>query len=687
MAEKSSKADAAYAEAIKRIEACLQAGTPPLDFDGQITQLNQEVDAAEAEQDWEKAAALQDRVEELENRYVPRLSVLGLTSLPPEIVLLTPPRTLDLSYNQFTTLPNEIFQLAPLRTLNLRHNELTKLPREIRDLTSLTELDLGHNDLTALPPEIGELTALRTLDLRHNRLTTLPSEIRHLTALTSLRLSFNQLTTLPPEIGHLTALTTLDLMGNQLTTLPPEIGYLTALTSLLLGRNQLTTLAPEISPLTALKKLLVTNNQLTTLPPEIRHLTALTSLRLSFNQLTTLPPEIGHLNALTTLALTGNQLTTLPPEIGQLTTLRELLLHDNPELEIPDPVLGPTLREIRRRTKPAARPQDILNFYFAQRNAAKTGTLRAVNEIKVMLVGRGGAGKTSLRRFFMGEPHDEHEKETPGISLDTFALHCKERDITVRLWDFAGQEITHALHQFFLTEGCIYLLVLDPRSNTEMQDAEYWLSLLKRYARSAPVVVALNRQDARQGGYDVDRRVLQERFPVIQSFTPTNCENRQGCEELRQRLSEAVESLKATEPPHLKVPETWRQIMEDCAGEAGRQHLTLDEFREICANRGEHNPAQQESLARLLHKLGAVLHFVDEPRLRDTAVLNPHWVTDGVYRLLRSKDRPNSDGTLTLAEAIEALPGEKEDEARFLLRLMERFEMCFPLDEEEGGKP
>ena len=127
--------------------------------------------------------------------------------------------------------------------------------------------------------------------------------------------------------------------------------------------------------------------------------------------------------------------------------------------------------------------------------------------------------------------------------------------------------------------------------------------------------------------------------------------------------------------------------MEDCAGEAGRQHLTLDEFREICANRGEHNPAQQESLARLLHKLGAVLHFVDEPRLRDTAVLNPHWVTDGVYRLLRSKDRPNSDGTLTLAEAIEALPGEKEDEARFLLRLMERFEMCFPLDEEEGGKP
>lgn len=77
---------------------------------------------------------------------------------------------------------------------------------------------------------------------------------------------------------------------------------------------------------------------------------------------------------------------------------------------------------------------------------------------------------------------------------------------------------------------------------------------------------------------------------------------------------------------------------------------------------------------------------MDEPRLRDTTVLNPHWVTDGVYRLLRFKDRPGSDGTLTLAEALEALPGEMEKPARFLLRLMERFEMCFPLDEEEGGK-
>src|SRR5439155_650963 len=260
--------------------------------------------------------------------------------------------------------------------------------------------------------------------------------------------------------------------------------------------------------------------------------------------LSTLPPEITQLANLTTLFLDNNQLSTLPPYIIQLANLTTLFLDNNTPTTLPD----------------------ILNFHVDQPPRAATEKLRAVNEIKVMLVGRGGAGKTSLRRFFMGEPHEKKEPETRGIALDSFRLGCAQGEMTVRLWDFAGQEITHALHQFFLTEGCVYVLVLDPRSNTEMQDAEYWLGLLKRYAGGAPVLVTLNRQDARQGGYDVDRRMLLERFPFVQSFTPTNCEKREGCAELKQRLCDAVESLTDTEPPKRKVPETWLRGMEDCGG-------------------------------------------------------------------------------------------------------------------------
>ncbi len=455
---------------------------------------------------------------------------------------------------------------------------------------------------------------------------------------------------------------------------------------------------------------------LKTLPPEVANLTFLRTLWLHKNQLKTVPPEIKNLVALTRLSLADNQLTILPPEIANITALKELYLHGNEALGMPESVLGPRMGQVYvigdRASEQPARPADILNFYFAQRHGAATGTLRRVDEIKVMLVGRGGAGKTSLRRFLLGEPHNFKEPETPGIALDTFPLRCGLREVSVRLWDFAGQEITHALHQFFLTEGCVYLLVLDPRSNTEMTDAEYWLCILRRYASGSPVIVVLNHQDARQGGYDVDRRRLEETFPAIRTFVRTNCEIREGCGELRKEVQKAIASLKETEPPHLKVPQAWLRVMRECFEEghrpedkrglfqkvlAGvshsttppkkRQYLTLEMFREICQRHGENQPDKQESLARLLHRLGAVLHFVDEPRLRDTAVLNPHWLTDGVYRLLRYKDRPQGDGTLSILEALQALPLESEAAARFLLRLMERFEMCFPVDEEDAAQP
>jgi internalin A len=370
-------------------------------------------------------------------------------------------------------------------------------------------------------------------------------------------------------------------------------------------------------------------------------------------------------------------LQSLPPELLELKRLDELYLHNNPSLDIPDSILGRT--DIQGGQ--AARARDILDFYFSRQLGAAAGTLRALNEIKVMLVGDGGAGKTSLRRFFTGQPHSDQETETLGIALDTFEL-TGDSPITVRLWDFAGQEITHALHQFFLTEGCVYVVVVEPRSDNEQRDAEKWLKLIQRYGRGAPAIVVLNKQDTRSGGYDVDRNLLRERYPFIRAFQATSCgKTRKGCDELLQSVRDVVSTMpEAT----LEVSRSWIAIKDACFSQgkdgSARQYLTLDEFRTLCEQQGETDQSKQDSLARILHNLGAVLHFADEPRLRDTTVLNPHWVTDGAYRLLRKKDGLQSNGLLTIQEAVEAVPGADEAAVRYLLQLMERFEMCFAVD-------
>ncbi len=610
--------------------------------------------------------------------------------------------SLGLTTEDLARLCPQIVTLTDLTKLDLSNNHLTTLPEAVGELTALTELNLSENQLKTLPEAVGKLTALTTLSLYINHLAAFPKVIGSLSTLTTLILAGNQLATLPETVGNLTALTTLELTSNQLTSLPEAVGNLTTITTLSLYSNQLACLPSSIGSLRKLQKLGVSHgNRIRHIPDELWELTELREIGFSGNGITELSSRIESLRDLKLLFLDDNQLSKLPRALRGLERLEALFLHGNDALGLPAEVLGPSWKE-SADGKLAARPADILNFYFESQAAKATGTLNPIHEIKVMLVGRGGAGKTSLRRFFLGQTHDPKEPETPGIALDKFTTLCNQEQITVHLWDFAGQEITHALHQFFLTQGSIYILVLDPRSNTEMADAFYWLDQLRRFAPGAPVLVALNRQDARQGGYDVGRDLLMERYPqVIKNFVKTNCSTRDGCTDLLVALTKIIAEQSPLELPWMAVPDSWLGVKGACeemrkpARGAGthatpgaarttvlKPKLTFSEFKDLCTAKGITDTDKQESLARILHKLGAVLHFVDDPRLRDTSVLNPHWVTDGVYRLLRAKDRPKSDGTLTLEEAAGVLEDKSKDSAAFLLRLMERFEMCYPLDEE-----
>jgi hypothetical protein len=106
----------------------------------------------------------------------------------------------------------------------------------------------------------------------------------------------------------------------------------------------------------------------------------------------------------------------------------------------------------------------------------------------------------------------------------------------------------------------------------------------------------------------------------------------------------------------------------------------------LCREEGIEDEQDQKVLLRLLHDLGAILHFEERwTPLRETMVLNPEWVTGGVYRILNDELlRTHQHGKLHRDILDDLLDPTKYPPERhpFLLRMMERFELCFPLDEE-----
>lgn len=403
-----------------------------------------------------------------------------LIPLLKNIYSLTTLETLNLSYNGLSNLPDGISKLANLKCLDLRGNGLIHLPVEFTNMVLLQDLNISYNALTSLPDSIGVLKDLRLVDFSGNRLTQIPESIGELTSLVSFNFNGNHLINLPVAIGKLINVESFDVSGNHLTSLPAEI-----------------------AKLLNLRRVRLSDNDLINLPHNFVNLTQLEVLDISNNRITALPQEIGKLSKLQVLHASNNQIVDLPTELAHLINLKELLLNGNP-LQIPP--------EIFERN---ATPEFIINYFFRHATSKK----RPINEVKVLLVGQGSVGKTSLVNRLVKNGFDLHENKTDGIEISRWKLQLQKsrpanrKKTRLNIWDFGGQEIMHATHQFFLTRRSLYLLVLDTRLGQEENRVEYWLKVIQSIGGDSPVLIVGNKAD--QHPLDIDRTGLQKNIRIL----------------------------------------------------------------------------------------------------------------------------------------------------------------------------
>lgn len=437
----------------------------------------------------------------------------------------------------------------------------------------------------------------------------------------------------------------LDLSHLGLSKLPPGIGQLTSLTTLSLAQNKLDSLPPEIGLLTQLEELYVGNNQLQTLPGEIAGLKFLKELDLSNNKLFTLPPEIGSLKSLKSLDVSNNRLINLPSELRDLVILKSINLVGNDKLEIPLEILGDSTKRGGYSSVKSSSPRTILDYFFSRQRRG-----RPLQEVKLLLVGRGESGKSSVSLRLRENWFESALKETPGIDIRPWKIVCAKGDVKAHLWDFAGQEITHETHRFFLSQRSLYLVVLDGRGGQQMEEADYWLGHVRKYGATiqgdvklhSPVIVVLNKWHS-PGAYDVERRRLRREHPNIVAFVETDCEDGWGVDDLKKAIRKVVEQMPAVwqnwPESYFKVREMLLFLATHKEASQRKHFLPWQEYQKVCESCGVWGLESQTALAENLNALGIALYYGSDERLRDTRVLDPNWAANGLYGLVRGVQR------------------------------------------------
>jgi len=313
------------------------------------------------------------------------------------------------------------------------------------------------------------------------------------------------------------------------------------------------------------------------------------------------------------------------------------------------------------------------------------------NESRVLILGEKGSGKTSLALRLKDPTHvmPDDDASTEGVDIIEWqvpgAPEQPDSDVNVHIWDFAGHVITHAAHRCFMSERCLYILLINGRTEGDHR-ADYWLEQIYNYGGNSQVLVLVNTWD--EHNVDLQENTLRNDYPSILGFFHVNIKS--GGEPL-EAFRQVVMNLLRDNPlwknqiiskPAYEVKEALRQRFAQ-----GHEFIERREFEQIAEESGI-NTKEHRRLLEDLRALGVCLWYDDDDMCEfSTMVLNPGWISYGIYRLINWGLKNNkhilsgSDFKCTFTdEDASRYPREKAD---FLFRLMKTYQLAFFINTEK----
>ena len=119
------------------------------------------------------------------------------------------------------------------------------------------------------------------------------------------------------------------------------------------------------------------------------------------------------------------------------------------------------------------------------------------DDIKVILVGEMGTGKTSLINTSIGLEFKYKVKSTQSNSIIQKKVTIDDKIYIINLWDTIGQEIFRSLTKIFIKDAKIVIFVYDiTRLDTFNQIVDFWYGNTKEVLGNEPIMgIVGNKED------------------------------------------------------------------------------------------------------------------------------------------------------------------------------------------------
>jgi len=114
---------------------------------------------------------------------------------------------------------------------------------------------------------------------------------------------------------------------------------------------------------------------------------------------------------------------------------------------------------------------------------------------KILTVGDGSVGKTTLLQRYVEGLFKEDQKMTIGVNFYLKRIQIRDFDIALQLWDFGGQERFRFLLKKYIKGAAGALLLYDLSNPATINGANEWVELVRMHNSSLPVILVGTKYD------------------------------------------------------------------------------------------------------------------------------------------------------------------------------------------------
>ena len=143
-----------------------------------------------------------------------------------------------------------------------------------------------------------------------------------------------------------------------------------------------------------------------------------------------------------------------------------------------------------------------------------------MNKLKLILIGEGTVGKTSLINQYINNTFKEDYIMNVGVDKSLKEIEIEKTKIKLEIWDTPGQENYTYANKIFMKDSDIALIVYDITKKRTFEKVNHWINLAKEVNgnRNLIIGIAANKSDLYENA-EVNKEESEEYMSSIKDIT------------------------------------------------------------------------------------------------------------------------------------------------------------------------